>query len=388
MTRQVELPFVLKAGMDLDTALMAIQRNFDHVTGTLGVINETLPSEDVLPIEDIEQIAFDAADDVITKLTEAGLSPIGDGEVPSTVTPTVIGGIGDTLFVTWDTTANPSAVSYEVHISLTNGFTPDATSLVATYELAGQTGFLAQWTITEMPNGAVLVPGTTYYVKVVPKDIDGVTPGPYPQASGTPRKAGTVHIEGGSITATLLASNSVVTDKLAAGAVTATKMNVTTLSAITANLGTVIAGNMTAVSYSTAGTNAIRIVMTALGDDIQFITADNIRRGILSFDAGLFDIGGEVGTSLLLKGGGNPPFYDISLVPHAGGAGVYIGGPVTVDGTLQVFGNGRLDLVVRTTDPPAPPAGALRFYAYNGATNQLRSINSNGNIRIYDSTLV
>lgn len=93
--------------------------------------------------------------------------PTTDGLAPSySPTPTITGLI-KSLIVMWNKVPNVDAVTYEVHISTTTGFIPSS----ATF--SQQTvGTMAL--ISTLANGTPLAEGTTYYVKLIAKDNDGV----------------------------------------------------------------------------------------------------------------------------------------------------------------------------------------------------------------------
>lgn len=89
---------------------------------------------------------------------------------PSSPTPTMLGGVG-VLHVRWPGVVNADAVTYEVHLSQQDGFTPDSTTLAA------ETASTAV-TLKTLPNGTALSYGpedapTTYHVKLIAKDVDG-----------------------------------------------------------------------------------------------------------------------------------------------------------------------------------------------------------------------
>jgi hypothetical protein len=156
--------------------------------------------------------------------TTTGSIPHTDGLPPSSSpTPTVRGGVGS-LFVTWAPVANVDVAVYEVHISTSSGFTPG----VGTY--AGETAGTL-FVIEKLP-GTTNRPayGTTYFVRLVAKDLDGsATVGT--EASGSP-----VEITGPDI-----AVGGVVAGKIAANAVTAA-----TLESVLALTSSLLAGTMDA----------------------------------------------------------------------------------------------------------------------------------------------
>lgn len=137
---------------------------------------------------------------------------VSDG-LPPTVSPaaTVIGGIG-ALFVQWPTIANPDAVTYEVHLSLTDGFTPDASTLAT--EIAG-----TSTTLRTMPDGSSLTyidaDGTTktvYYARIVAKDEDPGAAPPGVQGSGS-----MMQVTGPDVAANYVYAGNIIADQILAG---------------------------------------------------------------------------------------------------------------------------------------------------------------------------
>lgn len=119
------------------------------------------------------------------------LTPLSDGLAPSTSpTPVVTGGIGY-LHVGWPLVTNADLVTYEVHISTTTGFTAGPTTKVA--QINGNAIVLEKDAA-----GAALVYGTTYYVKIIAKDVDGAAAAGT-QASGTPVLAQSYDIQSISV---------------------------------------------------------------------------------------------------------------------------------------------------------------------------------------------
>lgn len=252
-----------------------------------------------------------------------------DGKVPAgTITPIVTGGIGNLLFVRFPTLTNSSIVKYKVHCHTTAGFTPAATTLVGTIDLAGTEGFHGLFVIRDFPAGHVLdgsasdppKPGTNYEVCVIPADGSGDAAGPYPRAAGSPRRVETLDVAPLAITQTEISDGAISTPKLQANSVTsnevavrtlvatniatraltglelafttvlgenisgttitADKFSVTTLSAITANLGTVTAGTL-----QTAVVGADRIgVSSSWWDAIKWIRASGIDGAYVAYD--------------------------------------------------------------------------------------------------------
>ena len=143
---------------------------------------------------------------------------LGDGVPPiASPTPVVTGWVG-ALHAKWAAIISPDFVSYEVHISTVNDFTPDETTLVGT---TSGTSF----TVRSLPNDLLLVYDTIYYIKVVAFDVDGPSvPGSQGQAELQPitgpdiaanyvyaGELNAAQITGGEIQADLILSGSIAT---------------------------------------------------------------------------------------------------------------------------------------------------------------------------------
>lgn len=117
-----------------------------------------------------------------------------DGQVPGTgTTPNVTGGLSH-LYVTWAPVtqnvlgaAQNDTVTYEVHLSTTTGFTPSGATKVT--EISGTSAIIDNLPGTTTP----LSYGTTYYIKIVPRDRDG-SGTPSAQGSGTISKVASTDV--------------------------------------------------------------------------------------------------------------------------------------------------------------------------------------------------
>lgn len=147
-------------------------------------------------------------------------APPSDGIPPTTSpTPVVVAGIG-TLFATWAPIANGDPVSYEVHVSVTTGFTPSGTVPGTGTCYAVVEGGICVIK-TDPATGVALVYDTPYYVKLVARDVDG-SAAASAQGTATPIKANTPDIAVDAITAAQILANSILADKLAASIILAT----------------------------------------------------------------------------------------------------------------------------------------------------------------------
>jgi hypothetical protein len=198
------------------------------------------------------------------------LPPPTDGAAPtSSPTPLIAPGIG-TLFVSWAPVANDDPTTYDVHVSDTNGFTPDSSTLAGDSQIG-------QFVVRTLPDGTPLSYTAPTYVRIVAKDSDG--PGPAStQASGTPIKIDTDDLADNAVEAAKIASEAVTTAKIA-------------LEAITSDL--IAAGAVTEVEIADDAITAPKILAGAItagkiaADSITAneIAADSITASELAADA-------------------------------------------------------------------------------------------------------
>jgi len=141
-----------------------------------------------------------------------------DGYAPgSSPQPTLVGGT-NFMAVTWDAVtlnahgdAQRSPVTYEVHISSVDGFTPSGSTLYG--EIVG-TGMF----IKHLPDGSPLNFLTPYYVRLIAKDVDGsAAAGTQSTSADMVQINGRADIQTGSIKATLLESQLVLSTTILAG---------------------------------------------------------------------------------------------------------------------------------------------------------------------------
>jgi hypothetical protein len=95
---------------------------------------------------------------------------VSDGVPPSLSPAPFVIGSGDFIKAVWIGISNADPVSYEVHVGTVAGFTPTSATLFA---VTDATTIM----ITRAPpmtgGGSRLVPGTTYFVKLIARDYDG-----------------------------------------------------------------------------------------------------------------------------------------------------------------------------------------------------------------------
>jgi hypothetical protein len=141
-----------------------------------------------------------------------------DGLAPSAspATVQVVPGLG-TLHVFWSAITNADPVVYDVHMSITSGFTPSSATL--NQSIQGTAATIRSTSVANVP----LDPATTYYIKIVARDKDG-SAAPSAEVSGMPAyvtgpdiAADTItgdNIIGNTITADLLASTLVMSSQI------------------------------------------------------------------------------------------------------------------------------------------------------------------------------
>ncbi len=164
-----------------------------------------------------EVLVYNAATNAYVPVAQSAMTHT-DGYAPgSSPTPVLIGGT-NLLVATWAPVTLNSAggtqvdtVYYEVHISVTSGFTPSSSTIYA--QIAG-TGIF----IKNMPDGSKLTYDTPYYVRLIAKDADGAA------AAGTQSSSvdmvqinGASDIQVNTITDTLLQSQLVLSTTILAG---------------------------------------------------------------------------------------------------------------------------------------------------------------------------
>lgn len=207
MAAPLELPFIIHPGMDEEARIRAIQRNFEHLAGMATAINRGFATLGV----QVAQFGGGVSE-VVDEVTEY----VADGNPPSSSpTPTVEGGPGY-LAVSWDAVTNGSPVTYEVHMSTSSGFTPDASSLAG--ETSGTRLFLRL-----DPTGEPLVYDTTYYIQLVAKDVDG-SADPGTEGSGEMMQVNSADIAVNAIQAGHILAGSITAEQLAAQLVLASRI--------------------------------------------------------------------------------------------------------------------------------------------------------------------
>ena len=206
-----------------------------------------------------------------TAVQSSSVSVIGvnqtDGLVPLSSPTAVVNPLYGALEVKWtgltvgprSTTANPDPVTYEVHVSTTNNFTPSASTLAL--QVDGTFAILK----TLPGTSTALTYGTTYYVKLLSKDADGPATSYGTQGSGAPSAIDNGDIAANAIRANVIRAGEITSDQINSSALLANKVITVGARSAVVTAASVSGSNIT---YTTSGThgfgNATLVSVTGL----------------------------------------------------------------------------------------------------------------------------
>jgi hypothetical protein len=177
-----ELPVLFTKDVCADPARLAkaLQQAFDTIGGdashTQGRILEAFDYADKAAEDAVE--TSNPRDEALREFLEDAGEGTPDGQPPaSSPVPRAYSILG-ALYILFDTIANTSTVTFDIHVSTTNGFTPAANTKVVSLIFAGRTGGTGSHIVRNFPTGHFLAgqqpnPAVTYYVRTVASDVDG-----------------------------------------------------------------------------------------------------------------------------------------------------------------------------------------------------------------------
>lgn len=351
------------------------QYSFSNNISFGGLLASTAYRVLVYAQDEFGVFATAALSSIFTTNTAGGLS---DGVAPASSPTPVVTSLYGALEVRWTPITNADIVTYEVHASTTTGFTTSGSTKIL--EVAGTFAIIK--TISATP----LVYGTTYYVKLIAKDVDGSA------AAGAQGSAITLQVDNGD-----LAANAVRANVILAGTITATQMDADNLfigKTFKVGTGGIIYSGTTGV-YANANTGfyldstgqfSLKDRLTFSGTTLTVngvINADSgDLKGALTVNSGTMKIGKSVeSTNDGIYIDANNYWYSNGNF-RAGGTGTGItstGGslsivsPVTITGTSSITGN----LGVIGT-----------IYSGGSATSGARTLINTGGLFAYDATSV
>jgi hypothetical protein len=138
-----------------------------------------------------------------------------DGVPPSSNPTPVINPLYRALEIKWTAVVNADPVTYDVHISKTNGFTPTySTTSTNTLALRTNGTFAVIKTMPDPVNTELEAPPTIYYVKIIARDYDGASTAAVPQASSTTSLVNNGDIAANAISANQIQAGSINSDKV------------------------------------------------------------------------------------------------------------------------------------------------------------------------------
>lgn len=178
-------------------------------------------------------------------VTVTGTSPT-DGQVPASSPAAVVNSLYGALEVKWTGINNADPVTYEIHLSTTNNFTPSPSTLAL--QSAGTFAIIK----TLPGTSTALTYGTTYYIKILAKDGDGPASSYGTQGSGAPSAIDNGDIAANAIRANVIRAGEITADQINSAALLANKIiTVGGRSAVVVS-ASVSGGNIT---YTTSGTH-------------------------------------------------------------------------------------------------------------------------------------
>lgn len=151
-------------------------------------------------------IGVEAGVDAQAALDQLALLEPPDGVPPASSPAPVVNGMIGSLHVNWEAVLNASIVTYQVHISVVSGFTPDASTLVAET-------MSTSITIHTLPTDLDLEYDVLYYVKIIATDVDGAAS---PSAEGS---AEIMRAEQGDISANYVYAGEISANQITGGTI-------------------------------------------------------------------------------------------------------------------------------------------------------------------------
>lgn len=196
----------------------------------------------------------------------SGVEPT-DGQVPSASPAATVNSLYGALEVKWTAITNADPVTYEIHLSTTNGFTPSASTLAL--QVTGTFAIIKTLPGTSTP----LTYETTYYVKILAKDADGPATSYGTQGSGIPSAIDNGDIAANAIRANVIRAGEITADQVNSSALLANKVITVGARSAVVTAASASAGNIT---YTTSGThgfgNATLVSVTGMSNTAFNIT--------------------------------------------------------------------------------------------------------------------
>ena len=384
-----------KYKIDLYTgaSLVSTQYTYSTVTSFTGLSPSTTYYVKITAVDIYGESSNSVTSSNLT-LSANGL--VTDGMVAPQANTPAIKGLFGALQVTWTAVSNPDPVTYEVHISTTNGFT--ASSSTKYLETPGTFAV-----IRNLPDGTALSYSTTYYVVLVAKDPNGSGP-QSAQASGSPTQVNNGDVATNAISANQIQTGSISSSKVDAGnllvnqtfvvggktaTITAAQVNGSNILYTTSGAHGFASGSYVNVAYlSNSSFNINNYLITAISTNTFTVSAGSSgATGSISNQAGTATAIGQSAIKIDATGDGvNTPFklysgtgsYSNSTTPF------YLDtlGKFSLKDRLYFDGNNTLTVngVINASSgvfTGAVTAGNMKFGVNANSTNTGIYINSN-----------
>ena len=197
----------------------------------------------------------------------SGVEPT-DGQVPSASPVATVNSLYGALEVKWTAITNADPVTYEIHLSTTNGFTPSASTLAL--QVTGTFAIIKTLPGTSTP----LTYGTTYYIKILAKDADGPATSYGTQGSGMPSAIDNGDIAANAIRANVIRAGEITADQVNSSALLANKVITVGARSAVVTAASVSAGNITYTTSDTHGFgNGTLVSVTGMSNTAFNITS-------------------------------------------------------------------------------------------------------------------
>lgn len=202
-----------------------------------------------------------------SSVSVSGVEPT-DGQVPSSSPAATVNPLYGALEVKWTAITNSDPVTYEIHLSTTNNFTPSVSTLALQV-----TGTFA--IIKTLPGTSTsLTYGTTYYVKILAKDADGPATSYGTQGSGIPSAIDNGDIAANAIRANVIRAGEITADQVNSSALLANKVITVGARSAVVTAASVSAGNITYTTSDTHGFgNGTLVSVTGMSNTAFNITS-------------------------------------------------------------------------------------------------------------------
>lgn len=193
--------------VELYNSLNSLQQTLYTYSTTVTFVGLSAGTTYYIKVHSVDIYGKESAATPSNNITLNSSGSASDGSPPSSNPTPIVNPLYKALEIKWTAVPNADPVTYDVHISKTNNFTPTY-STTATNTLALKTSgtFAVIKTMPDpiSPNTILESPPTIYYVKIIARDYDGPSTAAVTQASST-----TSLVDNGDIAANAISANQI-----------------------------------------------------------------------------------------------------------------------------------------------------------------------------------